>query len=594
MSGANTPQSFWRRYVFSTDHKTIGKQYLITSFVMAMFGVSWSVLIRLQLAWPDASWPLLGRLLPGLYEGGVLLPERYLSLVTMHGTIMIFFVISFALLSGFGNFIIPLQIGARDMAYPFLNMLSYWTIVPACLLMLGSFFVEGGAAAGGWTAYPPLSALPDALPGSGLGQTLWLLAMALFIVSFTMGSLNFVTTILNLRTRGMTMLRLPLTIWTLFIASILGILAFPALTAAAIMLLLDRHGGTSFFLPEGLVLGGQLLAHGGGTPLLFQHLFWFLGHPEVYVLALPAVGIAFDVVATFGRRPVFGYRTSVGSLIVIAVLSMIVWGHHMFTSGMNPYLAEYFSIATVAITIPFAVLGLNLIGSLWRAQIRLRSAMLFALALIAAIGIGGLGGLWLGTATADMYLHDSQFVVGHFHFMIGMVTGFGVFAATYYWFPKMFGRHMNEALGRLHFWLTVAPVFFAFTAMHYLGLGGNLRRLYDPTAYDYALATQGLRVAVSVALFIAVVGQLIFLINFFWSLLRGRRATQNPWEGATLEWTAASPAPHLNWAELPVVHRGPYEYRVDGAPDGYRPQTAPRAVAAEPRGAAEAPMGPAT
>ena len=567
-------QGFWARHVFSTDHKTIGKQYLLTAFVMAVFGTAWSILIRMQLSWPDASWPLLGRLLPGLYEGGVLLPEYYLSLVTMHGTIMIFFVISFALLSGFGNFIIPLHVGARDMAYPFLNMLSYWTIVPACLLMLGSFLVEGGAAAGGWTAYPPLSALPEALPGSGLGQTLWLLAMALFIVSFTMGSLNFITTILNLRTRGMTMLRLPLTIWTFFISSILAILAFPALTAAAIMLLLDRHGGTSFFLPEGLVLGGRLLSNEGGTPLLFQHLFWFLGHPEVYVLALPAVGIAFDVVATFGRRPVFGYRTSVGSLIVIAALSMIVWGHHMFTSGMNPYLGEYFSIATVAITIPFAVLGLNLIASLWRAQIRLNSAMLFALAIIAAIGIGGLGGLWLGTAAADMYLHDSYFVVGHFHLMIGMVTGFGVFAGCYYWFPKMFGRRMNETLGRVHFWLTIVTVFPAFVAMHYLGIGGHLRRLYDPTAYDYAVPTQSFNVLISFALFVAVAAQLVFLFNFCWSLFRGRQTNENPWECATLEWTTASPPPHLNWEELPVVHRGPYDYRVDGAGEGYWPQTA--------------------
>ncbi|MFQ5550703.1 MAG: cbb3-type cytochrome c oxidase subunit I, partial [Gemmatimonadales bacterium] len=435
---------FWRTYIFSSDHKTIGKQYMITALFMAFFAIAWSVLIRMQIAWPDALHPVLGGLLPDLYESGVLLPEKYLSLVTMHGTIMVFFVISFALVSGLGNFVIPLQVGARDMAYPFLNMLSYWTIVPACLLMMASFFTPHGAAAAGWTAYPPLSALPEAVPGSGLGQTLWILAMALFIVSFTMGSLNFITTILNLRTRGMSLMRLPLTTWTLFISAILGLLAFPALTAAAIMLLLDRLGGTSFFLPAGLVLGDRVLEFAGGTPLLFQHLFWFLGHPEVYVLALPALGIAFDVIATFGRRPVFGYRTSVWSLVIIAVLSMIVWGHHMFTSGMNPYLGEYFSIATVAITVPFAVLGMNLIASLWRAEIRLTSAMLFGLGIVASIGLGGLGGLWLGTATSDMYLHDSYFVVGHFHFMIGIVTGFGIFAGTYYWFPKMFGRMLNE------------------------------------------------------------------------------------------------------------------------------------------------------
>jgi cytochrome c oxidase subunit I len=383
-----------------------------------------------------------------------------------------------------------------------------------------------------------------------------------------------------MRTRGMSMFRLPLTTWTYLLSAILGILAFPALTAAAIMLLLDRHGGTSFFLPSGLVMGGQELAFQGGTPLLFQHLFWFLGHPEVYVLVLPAVGIAFDVAATFGRRPVFGYKSSVWSLLVIGVLSMIVWGHHMFTSGMNPYVGEYFSIATVAITIPFAVLGLNLIASLWRAELRLTTAMLFTLGIVAAIGIGGLGGLWLGTATSDMYLHDSYFVVGHFHFMIGVVTGFGIFAGCYYWYPKMFGRHMSEALGRAHFWLTLLPVFLAFVSMHLLGLAGHLRRLYDPGAYAYAQPTQWLNVGISVALFVAAGAQVLFLVNFFGSLFRKERASENPWEGATLEWTTPSPAPHLNWAEPPEVFRGPYEYRVNGRPEGYLAQTTPDPVAA--------------
>ncbi len=580
MSATGSHARFWARYIFSTDHKTIGKQYYLTAIVMALFATWWSILIRLQLAWPDAHWPLLGKIFPGLFEDGILLPERYLSLVTMHGTIMIFFVISFALVSGFGNFIIPLHIGARDMAYPFLNMLSYWTVVPACILMLVSFFVPDGAAASGWTAYPPLSALPEAVPGSGLGQTVWLVAMALFIASFTMGSLNFVTTILNLRTRGMSMFRMPLTIWTMLIASILGILAFPALTAAAIMLLLDRHGGTSFFLPAGLVMGGEVLPHQGGTPLLFQHLFWFLGHPEVYVLVLPALGIAFDVMAVFGRRPVFGYRTSVWSLLVIAVLSMIVWGHHMFVSGMNPYVGEYFSVATVVITAPFAVLGMNLIASLWRARIRLKTAMLFTLGIVAAIGIGGLGGLYLGTATSDMYLHNTYFVVGHFHFMIGTVTFFAVFAATYHWFPKMFGRFMNETLGKVHFWLTVPPIFVGFVAMHFLGLGGEQRHLYDPTAYEFLQPIQWLNVVISVALFLAAAGQLVFLVNFFASLFSRERAGRNPWEATTLEWTTVSPAPHLNWeAELPTVYRGPYEYRVDGMPEGYRLQTAPPVAA---------------
>ena len=598
---AHAPMPFWRKYIFSTDHKVIGIQYMVTAMVMAVVAVTLSVLIRLQMTWPGTQYQIMETLLPNAYEAGILKPEFYLTLVTMHGTIMVFFAVSFGLVSGVGNFIIPLQVGARDMAYPFLNMLSYWTVVPACLLMIASFFVEGGAAAAGWTAYPPLSALPEALPGSGMGQTLWLLGMALFIVSFTMGSLNFLTTILNLRTRGMSMMRMPLTIWTLLISSILGILAFPALTAAAVMLLLDRHGGTSFFLPSGLVVGGKVLDYGGGTPLLFQHLFWFLGHPEVYVLALPALGIAFDVVATFGRRPVFGYRTTVWSLLVVAVMSMMVWGHHMFTSGMNPYVGEYFSVMTVLITLPFAVIGLNLIASLWRAELRLTTAMLFALGIISALGTGGLGGLYLGTAASNIYFHDSVFVVGHFHFMIGVVTSFGIFAALYYWFPKMFGRYLNETLGKIHFWLTTAPLFFAFVTMHYLGLAGALRRVYDPSVYEYIRPLLYLNEWITYALGIAVLAQVVFFVNLVYSVFRGPRAAENPWQGATLEWTTPSPAPHLNWDEPPSVFRGPYEYRVDAAAHGYPPQhvsdspalpTAPSDDPNPPDGAAPPPEEP--
>jgi cytochrome c oxidase subunit 1 len=576
----------WSR-VFSQDHKVIAKQYIITAMVMALIGVTLSVLIRLQVTSPTGTHPLLQKIFSGLYQDGVLLPENYLALVTMHGTLMIFFVISLALVSGLGNFIIPLQIGAQDMAYPFLNMLSYWTIVPGCLLMIASSFVPDGAAAAGWTAYPPLSALKEAVPGSGMGQTVWLLAMALFIASFTMGGLNFVTTILNLRTRGMSLMRMPLTTWTLFIASVLGILAFPALTAAAIMLLLDRLGGTSFFLPDGLVVGGTVLNHHGGTPLLFQHLFWFLGHPEVYVLVLPALGVAFDVVTAFARRPAFGYRITVWALLVIAVLSMIVWGHHMFTSGMSPYIGEYFSIVTVLISLPFSILLVNLVATLWRAEIRLRTAMLFALGLIAATAVGGLGGIWLGTATSDAYLHDSYFVVGHFHLMIGVVTFFGLFAAIYYWYPKMFGRPLNETLGKVHFWLTTAPVFAGFVGMHYIGLAGLLRRTYNGTVYEYARPVHGLNVWISVALFIAAAAQLVFIANFVGSWFRKRRSPENPWEATTLEWTTASPAPHLNWPVPPTVHRGPYEYRTNGAPAGFTPQAAAAAgAAAQPAGAA--------
>ncbi|MBI4575945.1 MAG: cbb3-type cytochrome c oxidase subunit I [Planctomycetes bacterium] len=554
---ATHARGFLRRYVFSTDHKVIGIQYLVTALVMAVVGSALAVLIRTQLAWPARQ---------------VVSPETYLSLVTMHGTIMVFFVISMGLVSGFGNFLIPLQIGARDMAYPFLNALSYWVVVPACLLMVASFLVEGGAAAAGWTSYPPLSALQDAVPGSGAGQTLWLLGMALFIVSFTMGSLNFLTTILNLRTRGLSMMRLPLVVWTFLISAILGILAFPPLTAAAVMLLLDRHGGTSFFLPSGLVLGDRLLPHAGGTPLLFQHLFWFLGHPEVYVLVLPALGIAFEVLAAFARRPPFGYRISVYSLLVIAVLSMVVWGHHMFTSGMNPYLGEYFSVVTVLITVPFAVVGLNLIASLWRARIRLTAAMLFAIGVISAIGTGGLGGLYLGTATADIHFHDSAFVVGHFHFTIAMTTLFGGFAGVYFWFPKMFGRRMDETLGKLHFALTFPPFFGVFLLMHYQGLGGLLRRTYDPTLYTYNEAARGLNPAITWLAFAVTAAQLLFIVHFAWSAIRGERvADSNPWQAAGLEWSAPSPAPHGNWPEEPpAAHRGPYEYGVADGVTGAR------------------------
>lgn len=549
---AEKPPSFLSKYVFSFDHKVIGIQYLVLAMVMGLLGAGLSVWFRIQLAWPGTAG---------------ISPEQYLSLITMHGTIMIFFVVSMALSSGLGNFTIPLQVGARDMAYPLLNLLSFWTIVPASALMVASFFVEGGAAAAGWTAYPPLSALKGAVPGSGMGQTLWLLAMALFIVSFTMSGLNFVATILNLRTKGLTLMRLPLTAWTYLVASVIGLLAFPALTAAAVLLLLDRHAGTSFYLPAGLVVAGKVQPYSGGTPLLFQHLFWFLGHPEVYVLVLPALGIAFDVAAPFTRRPPHGYRTTVWALLVVAVLSMVVWGHHMFTSGMNPWLGKYFSIATLLITIPFAALGVNLVASLWRARFRFTTPMLWTLALVSAVGTGGFGGLYLGNATADVHFHDSYFVVGHFHFMIGLVTLFGTLAGITYWFPKMFGRTMHEGLGKLHFWLTVPPVFAIFTLMHFQGLGGMLRRYYE-NQQEFAGAMRELNPLISVLAFVSFAAQLIFLGNFAWSAFKGRPASANPWNATTLEWTAPSPAPHGNWpGPLPEVVRDPYDYGPHGTED---------------------------
>ncbi len=574
VDAAHEPQSFLRRYIFSTDHKVIGIQYYLTAMFVALVAGALAMLIRLNLAWPLAKWPLLEKLFPTGMADGLMKPEFYLSLVTMHGTLMVFFVISFALVSGFGNYLIPLQIGARDMAFPFLNMLSYWVAVPATLIMLASFFVQGGAAAAGWTAYPPLSAVEQAIPGSGLGQTLWLLGMALFIVSFTMGGLNYFVTVLNLRAKGMRMMRLPVTVWAMFLAAILGLLAFPALTAAAIMLLFDRHGGTSFFLPSGLFFGNQLLPHQGGTPLLWQHLFWFLGHPEVYVLLLPALGIAFEVLAPFIRKPIFGYRMTVYSFWAIGVLSMIVWGHHMFVSGMNPYVGEFFSIGTLLITIPSAIVGLNLLASLWGASLRFTTAMLFALGIIALFGAGGLGGIFLGTATSDIYLHDTYFVVGHFHYMIGGVTLFGILAGTYYWFPKFFGRLMSEKLGKLHFWLTFLSFYSLFFGMHFLGLGGMPRRYFAFTNFEFLQEFQGLNVIITLSAFVMGAAQLIFLFNFFFSLRRGAKAETNPWRATTLEWTAPSPPPHGNWgAVVPTVHRWPYEYSAPGASKDYTAQT---------------------
>ena len=558
--------SIWGR-IFSRDHKVIGLQYYFTALVMALVGGVLALLIRLQFGWPEAQWPLLARLMPDGMEGGVMKPEFYLSLVTMHGTIMVFFVISLALLSGFGNYLIPLQIGARDMAFPFLNMLSYWVVVPAALLMLVSFLVEGGAAASAWTAYPPLSAVKSAVPGSGLGQTLWLLGMALFIVSFTMGGLNFVVTVLNLRARGMSMLRLPMTTWTLFISSVIGLLAFPPLTAAAIMLLFDREAGTSFYLTSGLVFSNSVQPHAGGSPLLWQHLFWFLGHPEVYVLVLPAIGVAFDVLAPMVRRPAFGYSTSVISLWIVAALSMVVWGHHMYVSGMSPFLGEVFAVGTLSITVPFTVVAINLLASFWGGRLRMDTPLLFVVGIVSFIGTGGLGGLFLGNALSDIYLHDTYFVVGHFHFMIGWVTLFGVFAGTYFWAPKMFGRPMNETLGRIHFWLSFPSVYVIFLTMHFLGFTGMIRHSYDHTSYDFLKPYAGWNRFVSGAAFFLFAAQMVFLYNLARTWLgRSTPVEENPWRANGLEWTTPTPPPHGNWpGPLPVVHRGPFEFGADGA-----------------------------
>jgi cytochrome c oxidase subunit 1 len=575
---------FFRKYIFSLDHKIIGIQYLLTSMVMALIGGTLAMLIRLQLGYPGWRWPELQALMPGGFQNGVMKPDFYLALVTMHGTIMIFFVLTTALSGGFGNFLIPLQIGARDMAFPFMNALSYWLYPPAVVLLLAAFFVTGGAPGTGWTAYPPLSAIPQAAPGSGLGQTLWLLSLVVLILAFLFGGLNYITTILQLRARGMSMLRLPLTIWAMFITALLMLLSFPVLTAAVIMLLFDRLAGTSFFVPE-VVVGGQLLSHAGGNPLLWQHLFWFLGHPEVYVLILPPMGMVSDILAANSRKPIFGYPFMVGSMAAMGILSFLVWGHHMYTSGMHPLVGMAFMTTTLAIAVPSAVKTFNWLATLWRARIRFTPAMLFAIGFVSLFVTGGLTGVFLAQPPVDIQMHDTYFVVAHFHFVMASAAMFGVFAGLYHWFPKMFGRMLHERLGRLHFWLTFVGIYATFFPMHFLGFAGVTRRYYAYQLFERLRDVQPLNTAISVAAFGLGLAQLLFIANFVYSLFWGPRAERNPWRATTLEWQAPSPPPHGNWGAVePEVHRWAYDYSLPGAPEDFVPQTVPAAAVASPAG----------
>ncbi len=489
---------------------------------------------------------------------------------------MVFFVLTTALSGGFGNFLIPLTIGARDMAFPFLNMMSYWLYPPAIVILLISFLVTGGAAAAGWTAYPPLSALRNAVPGSLWGQTLWLVSLALLIVGFLFGSLNYITTVFNLRARGMTMSRLPLVTWAQFLTAILMLLSFPVLFAAVIMLLFDRHLGTSFFIPSGLVVGSQLVTHQGGNPILWQHLFWFLGHPEVYVLILPPMGIVSEILSNNSRKPIFGYTFMVGSLSAITFLSFLVWGHHMFTSGMHPLVGTAFMVTTLLIAVPSAIKVFNWLATLWRAQIRFTSAMLFAIGFVSLFVTGGLTGVFLASPAVDIYFQDTFFVVAHFHFVMASAALFGLFAGTYHWFPKMFGRMMNERLGKIHFWLTFVGIYATFYPMHFAGTAGMMRRIFSTTQYEFLRGLAGMNMFISVAAFGLGIAQLIFAYNFINSWIRGPKADRNPWKSNTLEWQTESPPPHGNWgAHEPTVHRWPYDYSVPGATDDFIPQTVP-------------------
>src|SRR5215831_16327002 len=571
---------FVRKYIFSTDHKVIGVQYMITAMFMAIIGGLLSMLMRYQLAWPQALSPMMAKLFPISYNGGVMAPEFYISLVTMHGTIMVFFLFTAVLTGGFGNFLIPLQIGARDMAFPFLNALSYWIFLLSCIVIFSALFVQTGAPYGGWTSYAPLSALPQVGPNQGTGVTLWVTAIALFSASGLMGGLNYITTILTMRTRGLSMMRLPLTQWSLLITSVLGLLAFPVLLGAGLLLMFDRVGGTSFFTPAGVIMNGMPIDHSGGHPLLWQHLFWFFGHPEVYIVVLPAMGMASDILSTFSRKPIFSYRMMVYSMAAIAILSFVVWGHHMFVSGMSPFLGSVFTITTLLIAVPSAVKTFNWLGTVWGARIRFTAAGLFAIGFVSMFVSGGLSGPFLGTSAVDIQLQDTYFVVAHFHLVMAIAPLFAAFAGLYFWFPKMFGRFMNETLGKIHFWISFIGAYCIFFPMHITGIAGHLRRIYDPTHYDFLKPIQQMNVFISISAFILFSGQLLFLVNFYVSIFAGKKVTEkNPWHANTLEWTVPSPTGHGNFGEeLPTVYRWPFDYSVPGASQDFIPQDVSPAV----------------
>ncbi len=538
---------FIRKYIFSTDHKIIGIQYLLTSFIFMLAGGFLAMLIRWQLAWPGVKLPVIG----------IIMPETFSMIFTMHATFMIFFVVIAILVGAFGNFLIPLMIGTHDMAFPKINAASYWMFVISALIMVSSFFVPGGAAATGWTAYAPVSVI------ASRGQTLWLVSLIILGFSSIMGSFNYLTTIINMRAPGMGFFRMPMSVWAMFITAILVLLATPVLASALAMLLLDRVLGTTFF------------AAGIGQPVLWQHVFWFYSHPAVYIMILPAMGIASDILSVFSRKPLFGYHAMVYAIGAIAGLGFIVWAHHMFVTGLNPMLGTTFMISTMLIAVPTGVKVFNWLGTLLGGKIRFTTAMLNALAFVTMFVIGGLSGIFLAATAVDVFLHDTYFVVAHIHYVLFGGSLFGIFAGIYHWYPKMFGRMLNEKLGKIHFWLTFVFYNFTFFPMHILGINGMPRRIYDYHQYEFLKGTQPLQLLISISAFCLFLGQIPFVINFIGSLFAGKKAPNNPWQANTLEWTLPSPAPHLNFQKIPTVYRGPYEYSSPESKEDWLPQDRP-------------------
>ncbi len=567
-------ETFITKYVFSQDHKMIAKQFLITGMVWAVIGGLMSVLFRLQLGFPDETFPWLEDILGRWAAGGKISAENYYALVTMHGTVLVFFVLTGGLSGTFANFLIPLQIGARDMASPMMNMLSYWFFFGGSVVMISSLFVQTGPFSGGWTAYPPLSALGEASPGSKIGMDLWIISMAMFIVSQLLAGLNYISTVLNMRTKGMSMKRLPLTVWALFFTAVLGVLSFPVLLSGVVLLIFDRHAGTSFYLSD-IFVNGVALPNEGGSAILYQHLFWFLGHPEVYIILLPAMGIASEVLSINARKPIFGYFAMIISMFAITTLAFLVWAHHMFVTGLNPFLGSVFVLLTLLIAVPSAIKVFNWLTTIWKSNIRFTPGMMFAIGFVSLFISGGLTGIFLGNSTLDIHLHDTYFVIAHFHIVMGVSAFFGMFAGVYHWFPKMYGRYMNNTLAYIHFWGTLIGAYLIFWPMHYEGLAGMPRRYLDYGIWESFKQFAALNQFISVVAIITFALQFLFLFNFFYSIFKGRKLKeQNPWKANTLEWTTPIHAGHGNWpGEIPEVHRWPYDYSKDGR--DFIPQTEP-------------------